>query len=146
MNAQLKPFPFRLITLDPGHFHAALVQKNMYPDVDPVVHVYAPGGDDLTEHAKRVDRFNTRADYPTHWRQVVYTGPDYLQKMLAEKTGNVVVIAGNNARKTDYILQSVQAGLNVLADKPMAITPDDLKNSNSPSKPPPPITSFSTTS
>ena len=27
--------PFRLITLDPGHFHAALVQKSMYPDVDP---------------------------------------------------------------------------------------------------------------
>ncbi len=47
--------------------------------------------------------------------------------MLAEKAGNVVVIAGNNARKTDFILQSVQAGLNVLADKPMAITPDDLK-------------------
>ena len=96
-------------------------------NVDSIVHVYAPGGEDLDEHAKRVDRFNTRADNPTRWRQVVYTGPDYLQKMLAEKAGNVVVIAGNNARKTDFILQSVQAGFNVLADKPMAITPDDLK-------------------
>jgi hypothetical protein len=37
-----KPAPFRLITLDPGHFHAALVQKFMYADVDPLVHVYAP--------------------------------------------------------------------------------------------------------
>ena len=36
-----------LITLDPGHFHAALVQKSMYADVDSVVHVYAPGGNDL---------------------------------------------------------------------------------------------------
>ena len=31
---------FRLVTLDPGHFHASLVQKFMYPDVDSVVHVY----------------------------------------------------------------------------------------------------------
>jgi hypothetical protein len=26
--------PWRFITLDPGHFHAALVQKKMYPQVD----------------------------------------------------------------------------------------------------------------
>ena len=46
----------RLITLDPGHFHAALVQKSMYANVDPVVHVYAPDGDDLAEHLKRARR------------------------------------------------------------------------------------------
>ena len=34
----------RLMTLDPGHFHAALVQKEMYPGVATVVHVYAPLG------------------------------------------------------------------------------------------------------
>lgn len=34
----------KLITLDPGHFHAALVQKSMYPQVDPTVHVYAKKG------------------------------------------------------------------------------------------------------
>lgn len=33
-----------LVTIDPGHFHAALVQKTMYADVDSVVHVYAPQG------------------------------------------------------------------------------------------------------
>jgi len=33
----------RLITLDPGHFHASLVQKSMYPQVSPEVRVYAPG-------------------------------------------------------------------------------------------------------
>ena len=38
---------FRLITLDPGHFHAALVQKTMYEGVDSTVHVYAPDGPDL---------------------------------------------------------------------------------------------------
>jgi hypothetical protein len=34
--------PWRFITLDPGHFHAALVQKKMYPEVSPEVNVYAP--------------------------------------------------------------------------------------------------------
>ena len=118
--------PVRLMTLDPGHFHAALVQKFMYVDVDPTVYVYAPDGDDLVEHLKRIERFNTRTNDPTRWRQKVYSGPDYLQRMLSEKSGNVVVISGNNARKTEYILASVKAGLNVLADKPMAITPADL--------------------
>lgn len=117
---------FRLLTLDPGHFHAALVQKFMYADVDPLVHVYAPAGDDVAEHLKRIDRFNARPNQPTRWREQVYTGPDFLQKMFAEKPGNVVVISGNNTRKTDYILQSVQAGLNVLADKPMVIAPADF--------------------
>ncbi|HVT90224.1 MAG TPA: putative oxidoreductase C-terminal domain-containing protein, partial [Tepidisphaeraceae bacterium] len=117
----------RLITLDPGHFHAALVQKSMYAEVDPVVHVYASAGDDLQEHLKRIEAFNARAEQPTHWREQVYTGPDFFQKMLDDRAGNVVVIAGNNTRKTEYILRSVQAGLNVLGDKPMAITPADLK-------------------
>ena len=117
---------FKLITLDPGHFHASLVQKFMYADVDPIVHVYAPAGDDLQEHLKRIESFNARTNQPTHWQEKIYTGPDFLQKMLVEKSGNVVVIAGNNLQKTDYILKSVQAGLNVLADKPMAITPADF--------------------
>ncbi len=116
----------RLITLDPGHFHAGLVQKSMYPQVSPVVHVYAPAGPDLQEHLKRIEGFNTRADQPTHWEQKVYTGPDFLERMLKEKAGNVVVLAGNNARKTEYIDSAVSAGFNVLADKPMAITPADF--------------------
>ena len=42
------------ITLDPGHFHASLVQKFMYPQVSPIVHVYAPGGPDLEQHLQQV--------------------------------------------------------------------------------------------
>jgi predicted dehydrogenase len=120
------PAPIRLITLDPGHFHAALVQKAMYPDVDTVVHVYAPEGRDLVEHLQRIEGFNTRSDQPTQWRELVYTGADYLQRMGADNAGSVVVISGNNARKTEYIARAVNAGMNVLADKPMAITPADL--------------------
>ena len=115
----------RLVTLDPRHFHAALVQKRMYPEVSPTVHVYAPEGADLTMHMDRINGFNTRKDDPTRWESVVYTGSDFLDKMIAERAGNVVVLAGNNARKPAYILKSLQAGFNVLADKPMTTTPKD---------------------
>jgi predicted dehydrogenase len=112
----------KLITLDPGHFHAALVQKTMYETVDPVVHVYAPEGKDLMEHFGRIESYNSRSENPTSWIEKLYTGPDYLERMISEKAGNVVIISGNNARKTEYIHTAVKAGLNVLADKPMVIT------------------------
>jgi predicted dehydrogenase len=118
----------QLITLDPGHFHAALVQKSMYDDVDSVVHVYAPGNSDLQFHLKRIETFNTRQENPTHWKEDIYTGKDYLEKMLSDKAGNVVVIAGNNQKKAEYIQRSLGAGLNVLADKPMAINAADFTN------------------
>lgn len=113
--------PVKLIKLDPGHFHAALVQKSMYPQVDSTVHVYAKKGTDLDQHLGKIKAYNTHAAAPTHWNEVVYEGDDYLAKMLKEKKGNVVVLAGNNQLKTDYILQSIQSGFNVFADKPMAI-------------------------
>jgi len=115
----------KLITLDPGHFHAALVQKVMYKEVDPVVNVYTPAGPDLEQHLARIKGYNTRADDPTSWKEEVYTGNDFLEKMLREKKGNVVVMAGNNQKKTEYIFKAIDAGYNVLADKPMAI---DKKN------------------
>ena len=117
----------KLITLDPGHFHAALVQKVMYDQVSPTVYVYAPEGPDVADHLKRIEGFNTRSENPTSWKEVVYTGDDFLEKMLAEKPGNVVVISGNNRKKTKYIKACVDAGLNVFADKPMCITPEDFE-------------------
>jgi predicted dehydrogenase len=113
--------PVQVITLDPGHFHAALVQKTMFDQVDSVVHVYAPEGADVQDHLKRIEGYNGRPDNPTRWHEEVYTGPDFLEKMAEQKKGNVVVIAGNNRKKTEYIEQSVAAGLHVLADKPMCI-------------------------
>jgi predicted dehydrogenase len=117
----------RLIILNPGHYHAALVQKSMYNQVDPVVHVYAPAGAEVQEYLKRIESFNSRVEDPTSWREEVYTGDDYLEKMLAEKRGNVVVISGNNQKKTKYIKSAVDAGLNVFCDKPMCINAEDFK-------------------
>ncbi|MCX6218710.1 putative oxidoreductase C-terminal domain-containing protein [Spirosoma sp.] len=128
---------FRLITLDPGHFHAALVQKTMYEGVDSTVHVYAPDSPDLQLHLDKIEGYNTRAENPTHWKEDVYKGADFLDKMLADKrsvatAGDVVVMAGNNRLKTDYIQKTIGAGFNVLADKPMVISAsnfDKLKES-----------------
>lgn len=121
-----KKKPVQLITLDPGHFHAALVQKTMYPDVDSTVHVYAPEGNDLQYHLDRINGYNTRQDNPTSWNEVVYKGNDFFEKLIAEKKGNVVVLSGNNQKKAEYILKSLQNGFNVLADKPMVIQSNDF--------------------
>ena len=120
-------YPFRLITLDPGHFHASLVQSRMLPGVSPVVHVYAPEGPDLAMHLDRIQRFNTRKDDPTSWDLKVHAGADFRAKLFAEKPGNIVVLSGNNRDKARNILDSVKAGFHVLSDKPMAITPADFK-------------------
>jgi predicted dehydrogenase len=116
----------RLITLDPGHFHAALVQKEMYPGVAKQAHVYAPLGPDLIAHLERIAGFNARRDNPTRWELEIHTGPDPLRRMLHQRLGNLVVLAGRNREKIDRILAAVEAGMNVLADKPWIISLEDL--------------------
>ena len=118
--------PFRFMTLDPGHFHAGLVQKEMYPDVSPAVDVYAPEGPDLDAHLKRIAAFNGRKDNPTSWVLEIHKGPDALDRMLREHPGNVVVISGRNKGKIERIGRSVGANLHVLADKPWILTSADL--------------------
>jgi predicted dehydrogenase len=115
-----------LMTVDPGHFHAGLVQRIMYDQVNPEVFVYAPEGPDYEKHLGRIKGFNERAKDPTSWNEIVYTGTDFFEKMLEDKPGNVVVLSGNNRKKAEYIPRSVNAGLNVFADKPMIISPDDF--------------------
>lgn len=116
----------RLMTLDPGHFHAALIQKEAYKGVSNTVHVYAPLGFDLTEHLNRIARFNLRPDKPTNWHLEVHTGPNSLERMLEDRPGNVVVLSGKNRGKIDKLKASVDAGLNVLADKPWIIEAGDF--------------------
>src|SRR5436309_9453099 len=83
--------PMKLIIFDPGHFHATLLQKDMYPWLDPRVTVYAPLGPDLLEYLNRVSLFNLRRDNPTHWELDVRTSADPMAAMLREHPGNIVV-------------------------------------------------------
>ena len=117
----------RLIILDPGHFHAALVQKKMSPSIASQVHVYAPEGPELQDYLNRIQGFNSREQEPTQWESLVHASPDYLNAMLQERPGNVIVTAGNNRRKTEYLKASVEAGIHVLADKPMCIDVEGWK-------------------
>ena len=118
---------FRLIVVDPGHFHAALLQKYGYKQVSDDVYVFAPPGPDLQAYLGLVNQYNHRSDSPTHWVEHVYTGTDFLRKMISEKPGNVLLLAGNNQKKIHYLQAAVHAGLNVLIDKPMIIEPEMFK-------------------
>ena len=130
MMALMMAATVNLVTVDPGHFHAALVQKRAYPEVAPEVRVFAPDGAELDAYLRLVDAFNTRAENPTAWKENVCRGRDYLEKFTAAaRRGElgerpVAIFSGRNDLKGDYVLAAVEAGVNVLADKPMAITPE----------------------
>src|SRR5690554_341360 len=111
----------KLVVLDPGHFHASLLQKFPQRQVNDTVYVYAPKGDELNQYLVSIESYNQRLENPTSWYTKVYDGEDYLEKMVEEKKGNVVILAGNNKKKTRYIYHSIKAGLHVLSDKPMVI-------------------------
>jgi predicted dehydrogenase len=120
------PRQIRLMTLCPGHFHAALVHKQMVPGVHPRVYVYAPLDADLLAHLARFIEFNSRPASPTAWELDVRAGGDYLGRFLQEQPGNTVVVAGRNRPKIDLILAALSNGLHVLADKPWVIDPADF--------------------
>ena len=120
----------RLIVLDPAHFHAALLQREMYPNVDRRVAVFAPFGPEVIDYLSRVMLFNGRPENPTRWEMDVHLGADFLAEMLrrlpAAGDPAVAVLTGRNRGKIDRILTALRAGLHVLADKPWIIVPTDL--------------------
>lgn len=116
----------RLITLAPGHFHAALVQKRMLPGIDLRVTVYAPLDRDLAAHVERIAGFNARPDSPTAWELDVHAAPDWLERFARERPGNVVMLSGRNRPKIGLMEKAVSLGLNVLADKPWIVEAADF--------------------
>ncbi len=120
----------RLIIVDPAHFHAALLQREMYPSVDPRAAVFAPLGEEVLDYLARVARWNARAQNPTRWELDIHLGPDPMGEMLRRKQledgAAVAVFTGHNRGKIDRILAAVRAGLHVLADKPWIISSTDL--------------------
>jgi len=60
-----------LVTLAPGHFHAALFQREMLPGIAEEAFVYAPLGPDLVMHLDRIAQFNLRRDKPTQFLNYV---------------------------------------------------------------------------
>ena len=116
----------RLVTIDPGHFHAALMQKEMLPGISDRAGVYAPLGPDLLAHLARVARFNQRAEQPTHWAVDIHAADDFWARALREPPGSLAVLSGRNRGKIDRIAELVEHGFHVLADKPWVIEPAEF--------------------
>jgi predicted dehydrogenase len=118
--------PHTLLFLDPGHFHAALTLRVPHPRVADEVVVYAPDGPDLRDFLALIDRFNGRAADPARWRPTVVTTADPLDRLVDERRGDVVVLAGRNGGKAGTIRRLHEAGFHVLADKPWLVGAGDL--------------------
>lgn len=116
----------KLIVAEPGHFHAALLQKEMYPGLDRRVSVYAQVGLDAIEYVNRVAGFNARAANPTDWDLDVHFSENPMEELVRDRAGDIVVFAGRNRGKIDSILQALAGGFHVLADKPWIIESADL--------------------
>lgn len=115
-----------LCFLDPGHFHAALTLREANPLVDEEIFVYAPDGPELAEFLKLVDAFNRRSERPTSWRVTVRAGDRSLDRLIADRPGDVVVLAGRNDVKLGLMRRLHDAGFHVLADKPWLTKPDAI--------------------
>src|SRR4051812_28491155 len=96
--------PMRLIVLDPGHFHATLLQKDMYPELASRVSVYAPLGPELLDYLNRISLFNARPDNPTRWDLDIHATRYSLDELLRDRGGDVVVFTGRNRGKIDRML------------------------------------------
>jgi predicted dehydrogenase len=114
-----------LVFLEPGHFHAALTLRERHPLVSDEVVVYdhagpedAGGGREVAEFLGLLEAFNRRPQRPTRWRAVVRAGPEPLMRLLDERPGDVVILAGRNDRKMALARRLHDSGLHVLADKP----------------------------
>ena len=121
-----------LLFLDPGHFHAALTLRAPHPGIEDEIFVYAPPADgagaELRDFLALVDRFNRRSAEPTRWRPTVITSGDPLARLVTERRGDVVVLAGRNGGKARTIRRLHDAGFHVLADKPWLVEPGDLED------------------
>jgi len=115
-----------LMVLNPGHFHAALTLRKNHPRLSEDVYVYAEDGADVDSFLRLVQTFNERAQDPTHWKLHVHRGADYLDRLLAQRPGDVVIVAGKNDNKMSSIQRLHAAGFDVLGDKPWLIHADQI--------------------
>lgn len=120
-----------LVFVNPGHFHAALVLRETHPALSDDIYVYSDGGPELDRFLEIAESYNTRQARPTHWTPHVYRGPDYLEKAIEQKKGDIGILAGKNHTKMAQINALSAAGFAILADKPWVTTREALSLLNS---------------
>ena len=107
-----------LLFLEPGHFHAALTLRERHPLVSDEIVVYVAlepgrvdGGREVVEFLDLLGAFNRRAERPTRWRPVIRAGPEPLARLVRERPGDVVIVAGrNDQRKANPAGETTQRG------------------------------------
>src|SRR5438094_1863377 len=104
-----------LLFRDPGHFHAALTLRVPQARAADEVFVYAREGAELRDFLALVERFNRRSPHPTRWRAVVTASDDPLERLVAERRGDVVIIAGKNGGQVRTIRRPPESGFPELA-------------------------------
>lgn len=114
------------VQVDPGHFHSALVLKEPLEGVSSTIHIYSDLDQVLLNHLNLISGFNQRVENPSDWKCEVHTGPDSLDRLIKEKMGEAVIIAGHNRSKIKTILACLENGFHVLADKPWVIEAVDF--------------------
>ncbi len=115
-----------IVILNPGHFHAALMLRERHPLIDDDVHVFAEDGPDVDNFVRLIHAFNDRIVDPTRWTLYVYRGADYLEKLIAQRPGEVVIVAGRNNEKMPLIHLLHAQGFCVLGDKPWLIESEQI--------------------
>ena len=111
-----------LLILNPGHFHAALVLREPHPSLSDDIYVYSEPGPDLDRFQEIAESFNKRQAKPTRWKLNIYRGKDGIEKLIHDKKGDIVVLAGRNDTKMENIDTLNRAGFAILADKPWVTT------------------------
>ena len=115
-----------LLILNPGHFHAALVLREPHPSLSDDIYVYSEPGPDLDRFQEIAESFNKRPVNPTRWKLNIYRGNNALEKLIRDKKGDIVVLAGRNNTKMENIDTLNRAGFAILADKPWVTTREAL--------------------
>ena len=57
-----------IVIINPGHFHAGLVLREMHPRLSEHVYIYSEPGQDLDNYLKLIKSFNQREQNPTRWQ------------------------------------------------------------------------------
>jgi len=113
-----EPVTHTLSFLEPGHFHAALTLGARQAGVSDEIFVYARPGTELDDFLALVEAFNRRPGEPTAWRPILRTPDRPLDELIADRPGEVAILAGRNDRKLVAMRRLHDAGFHVLADKP----------------------------
>ena len=83
-----------IVVLDPGHFHASLLQKNPLASVNDTIRVYAPEGAEVKQYLNDINSYNQRAENPTSWKEETIEIFTFMKasNMSKEQNGKIVTM------------------------------------------------------